>query len=55
MTCLTQSELRKALRLSLHVQPEESDRIFQQAKSDANDYTVKFGKNNFLSKMILVK
>ncbi|XP_012234463.1 lysophosphatidylcholine acyltransferase isoform X1 [Linepithema humile] len=44
MTCLTmtQSELRKALRLSLHIQPEESDRIFQQARNDANDHTVNF-------------
>ncbi|XP_020284682.1 lysophosphatidylcholine acyltransferase isoform X1 [Pseudomyrmex gracilis] len=41
-TSLTQSELRKALRLSLHIQPEESDRIFQQAKTDKNDKTVNF-------------
>ncbi|XP_025075510.1 lysophosphatidylcholine acyltransferase [Pogonomyrmex barbatus] len=41
-TCLTQSELRKALRLSLRMQPEESDRIFQQARNDENAYTVSF-------------
>lgn len=47
MTRLTQSELRKALKLSLHMQPEESDRIFQQARSAENDQTVNFGKNWF--------
>ncbi|EZA60162.1 1-acylglycerophosphocholine O-acyltransferase [Ooceraea biroi] len=41
-TCLNQSELRKALRLSLCVQPEESDRIFQKARNDENDVTVSF-------------
>ncbi|XP_011869237.1 PREDICTED: 1-acylglycerophosphocholine O-acyltransferase 1 isoform X1 [Vollenhovia emeryi] len=41
-TCLTQSELRKALRLSIRMQPEESDRIFQHARSDENACTVTF-------------
>jgi len=44
-TCLNQSELRKALRLSLHMQLEECDRIFQQARNNENDITVSFGKN----------
>ncbi|CAL1689464.1 unnamed protein product [Lasius platythorax] len=38
---LTQSELRKALRLSLHMQAEESNRIFQQARKQ-NVHTVSF-------------
>lgn len=45
-TCLYQSELRKALRLSLHVQSDESDRIFQQARNDENDVAVSFGKDH---------
>ncbi|XP_071644358.1 lysophosphatidylcholine acyltransferase isoform X1 [Temnothorax longispinosus] len=40
--CLTQSELRKALRLSIRMQPEESDSIFQLAKSDESACTVTF-------------
>lgn len=45
-SCLTQSELRKALRLSLHIQSEESNKIFQQARNDGDD--VSFGKCLFL-------
>ncbi|XP_015609932.1 lysophosphatidylcholine acyltransferase isoform X1 [Cephus cinctus] len=37
---LTNRELRKALRLSLHFQPEESDRIFSQAQTDNSAETV---------------
>jgi len=44
-TCLNQSELRKALRLSLHMQLEECDRIFQQARNNEGDITVSFGKD----------
>ncbi|XP_012056057.1 PREDICTED: 1-acylglycerophosphocholine O-acyltransferase 1 [Atta cephalotes] len=41
-TCLTQSELRKALRLSIRMQSEESDRIFQHARNNEDAYTVSF-------------
>lgn len=37
-------ELRKALKLSLNVPVEESDKIFQNAKIDFADTTVNFGK-----------
>lgn len=42
LSCVTQAGLRKALRLSLNIQPEESDRIFQHAKIDYADTTVNF-------------
>lgn len=45
--CLTESELRKALRLSLHMQAEESNRIFQQARKQNVHNTVGFGKYFF--------
>lgn len=44
--CLTQSELRKALRLSLNMPAEESNRIFQQARKQ-DVHTVSFGKYFF--------
>ncbi|KAG7187843.1 hypothetical protein KM043_016878 [Ampulex compressa] len=42
LSCLTKSGLRKALRISLNVLPEESDRIFEHAKIDHFDTTVNF-------------
>ncbi|XP_076671152.1 lysophosphatidylcholine acyltransferase isoform X2 [Andrena cerasifolii] len=42
LSCLGQMELRKALKLALHVLPEESDKIFYHAKIDPGDTTVNF-------------
>lgn len=42
LSCLTQAELRKALKLSLNVPAEESDKIFQHAKIDSADTVVNF-------------
>ncbi|XP_031826103.1 lysophosphatidylcholine acyltransferase isoform X2 [Nomia melanderi] len=42
LSCIGKMELRKALKLSLNVPPEESDKIFQHAKIDFPDTTVNF-------------
>lgn len=44
LSCINKMELRKALKLSLNVPLEESDKIFQNAKIDFTDTTVNFGK-----------
>ncbi|XP_061933217.1 lysophosphatidylcholine acyltransferase isoform X2 [Apis cerana] len=44
LSCINKMELRKALKLSLNVPLEESDKIFQNAKIDFADTTVNFGK-----------
>ncbi|XP_003693414.2 lysophosphatidylcholine acyltransferase-like [Apis florea] len=42
LSCINKMELRKALKLSLNVPVEESDKIFQNAKIDFADTTVNF-------------
>lgn len=42
LSCINKMELRKALKLSLNVPLEESDKIFQNAKIDFADTTVNF-------------
>ncbi|CAL7935189.1 unnamed protein product [Xylocopa violacea] len=42
LSCIDKMELRKALKLSLNVPAEESDKIFQHSKIDPSDTTVNF-------------
>ncbi|XP_054012367.1 lysophosphatidylcholine acyltransferase isoform X2 [Hylaeus anthracinus] len=42
LSCIGKMELRKALKLSLDVPSEESDKIFQHAKIDPSDTSVNF-------------
>ncbi|XP_015186885.1 PREDICTED: 1-acylglycerophosphocholine O-acyltransferase 1 isoform X2 [Polistes dominula] len=42
LKCVNLTELRKALRLSLHVQPEDVDKIFQQACNKPGDNVVTY-------------
>lgn len=44
MECVNLAELRKALRLSLHLQSEDVDKIFQQACNKPGDNVVTYGK-----------
>ena len=43
MKYLNAMELRKALKLSIHIPTEESDRIFFQAKREENSDVVNLG------------
>lgn len=45
-------ELKKALKLSLHISPEESERIFLQAKREENADRVSLG-NFFLTNIYI--
>lgn len=42
LSCIGKVELRKALKMSLNVPVEESDKIFEHAKIDFPDTTVNF-------------
>lgn len=42
--CLNFQELRKILKLSLHLLPDESDRIFHQVTGQGTVGTVSLGK-----------
>ncbi|XP_076750673.1 lysophosphatidylcholine acyltransferase isoform X1 [Xylocopa sonorina] len=42
LSCIDKMELRKALKLSLNIPAEESDKIFQHSKIDPSDMTVNF-------------
>ncbi|XP_026673102.1 lysophosphatidylcholine acyltransferase isoform X2 [Ceratina calcarata] len=42
LSCIDKLELRKALKLSLNMSAEESDKIFQNSKIDPSDTTVNF-------------
>lgn len=53
--CLDTKKLRKALKLSLQLEPEESDRIFSQASHDVSGgEAVSFGKLSFIIVLLCI-